>query len=90
MKRRMSGTVPFVQTSVRILGENQIDVFEALCHLAHRQPYQLAADIVLEYIRAHRHDAGVAELLEAMREQRRQDDQVVARRSGLKLLRGTG
>lgn len=63
----MSGTVPYVKTSVAIRGERQIDAFEAICHITGRKPYQLAADIVLQYIKEHRDDDAVVELVAARR-----------------------
>lgn len=59
------------KTSVRILGEDQVDEFHALCLLRGRRPFQLAADMVLEAIRASRDDpaehAAVVELVDARR-----------------------
>lgn len=59
------------KTSVRILGADQVDEFHALCLLRGRKPYQLAADMVLDAIRAARDDlaehAAVVELVDARR-----------------------
>ena len=49
-----------LQTSVRILGERQVDEFEALCVLMRRRPHELAADLVLDGIRRYRSDPDVA------------------------------
>ena len=62
------------KTSVRILGADQVDEFHALCLLRGRKPYQLAADMVLDAIRAARDDltehASVVELVDARRDVR--------------------
>lgn len=59
------------RTSVRILGADQVDEFHALCLLRGRKPYQLAADMVLDAIRAARDDlaehGAVVELVDARR-----------------------
>lgn len=39
-----------LKTSVRVVGERQVDEFRALCVLLGRRPHQLAADLVLEGI----------------------------------------
>lgn len=52
-----------VKTSVLILGDRQIETFEALCHLRRRDPHQLAADIVLEAILDAETDHEVQELM---------------------------
>lgn len=60
-----------LKTSVRIVGADQVDEFHALCLLRGRKPYQLAADMVLDAIRAARDDpaerAAVVELVDARR-----------------------
>jgi hypothetical protein len=49
-----------ITTSVRVLGRQQVDEFEALCHVLRRRPHQLAADLVLDGIRRYRDDPDVA------------------------------
>ena len=61
-----------MRTSVRILGQAQIDTFRAMCALAGRRPHELAYDIVLEAIRAGQENHEVQELVQAIR--RRQSD----------------
>lgn len=55
-----------LKTSVRVLGERQVDEFRALCVLLGRRPHQLAADLVLNGIRRYREDPDIALHLEAM------------------------
>lgn len=43
---RRSG-VPWVRTTVRIWGEQQIATFEAMCEATARSPHELAGDIVV-------------------------------------------
>jgi hypothetical protein len=52
---------PQIKTSVRIIGPNQVDEFEALCVLLGRRRHELAADFVLDGIRAAREDPQLAE-----------------------------
>jgi hypothetical protein len=54
-------------TSIRIFGQDQIDTFKAMCALAGRRPHELAYDIVLDAIRAARHDHEVQHLVRAVR-----------------------
>jgi hypothetical protein len=56
-----------MKTSVRILGRNQVDTFRAMCALAGRRPHELAADIILDAIRAAEHDHDVQHLVHAVR-----------------------
>jgi hypothetical protein len=42
--------VPFVRTSCMILGERQIDTFEAMLAVTGRKPHELVADLVLTAI----------------------------------------
>jgi hypothetical protein len=55
------------RTSVRILGEAQIETFRAMCAIEGRRPHELAYDIVLEAIRAGQENHQVQELVEAVR-----------------------
>jgi hypothetical protein len=57
-------------TSVRILGQAQIDTFRAMCVLAGRRPHELAYDIVLDAIRDAQHDHGTQALVSAVRRHR--------------------
>jgi hypothetical protein len=41
---------------IRIYGRRQIEIFEAMCALAGRAPYELAYDLVLDAIRAGQRD----------------------------------
>jgi hypothetical protein len=69
--RRPQDEVPYAKTTVRILGEAQIETFEAMCFLEHRRPHELAADIVLETIRAGQENHQVQDLVAALRRSRR-------------------
>ncbi len=60
-------TCPTLKTSVRILGQEQIDTFRAMCALAGRRPHELAADIVLAVIREAQHDHSTQSLVRAVR-----------------------
>jgi hypothetical protein len=55
------------RTTVRILGQAQIDTFKAMCALAGRRPHELAYDIVLESIRKAQHDHETQALVSAVR-----------------------
>ena len=44
--------VPWARTTVRIFGERQIALFEAMCRYTGRRPDELAADIVLDELMA--------------------------------------
>lgn len=59
--------VPYVKTSVKVLGQAQIEVFEALCRLHGRAPHEVAADLVLSAIRAARDTHEIQDLLAQMR-----------------------
>lgn len=54
------------KTSVLILGERQVDEFQALCCWYGRRPHQLAADFVLAEIRRHRRRKRVAEFVQLL------------------------
>jgi hypothetical protein len=58
------------KTSVRILGERQVETFRAMCALAGRRPHELAADIVLEAIREAQHDHQTQQLVQAVKRYR--------------------
>lgn len=65
MKRHTFGrsNTPCVKTSCMVLGERQIETFEAMCAIAGRKPYQLVADIVLDAIREAQADHDVQALV---------------------------
>jgi hypothetical protein len=42
--------VPYITTTVRIYGEQQIATFGRLCEVAGRQPHELASDIILDEV----------------------------------------
>ncbi len=69
--RRKPGPRPVecltLRTSVRILGEAQVDTFRAMCALLGRRPHELAYDIVLEAIREAQHDHETQALVGAVR-----------------------
>jgi hypothetical protein len=73
-------TCTTLRTSVRILGDAQVDMFRAMCAAAGRRPHELAADIVLEAIRAAQEDPDHQGMVKAIR----------LATSGLRLVRGTG
>lgn len=77
-RHRARSHVPYVKTSVSILGRDQIDAFHAMCLVEGRQPHQLAADIVLEAIRERQADPALQELVGLLRRAR----------SGLRLVQG--
>jgi hypothetical protein len=58
---------PTLSTSVRILGQAQIDTFRAMCALAGRRPHELAYDIVLDAIREAQHDHDTQALVSSVR-----------------------
>ena len=59
--------VPTVKTSVRILGQAQIDTWRAMCALAGRRPFEMAAGIVLAAIREGQEDHEVQEMAQLLR-----------------------
>ncbi len=52
--------VPYITTTVRIYGERQIRAFQVMAIDQARQPWQLAADIVLDGIRSGLRDPRIA------------------------------
>lgn len=68
------------KTSIRILGDAQIDTFRAMCALRGRRPHELAYDIVLAAIRGAQHDHETQAMVAAAKRYR----------SGLKLVSGEG
>jgi len=64
---------PFVRTSCMILGERQIDTFEAMLALTgfSRRPHELVADIVLDAIREGQADPEVQHMAKLLRAARR-------------------
>lgn len=73
MKRwihRLSG-VPYVSTTVRIMGEQQIATFEAMCERTGRKPFQLASDIVLSELWENGPNPGLRRLGREARRDRR-------------------
>ncbi|HEY3718312.1 MAG TPA: hypothetical protein VGL39_27635 [Jatrophihabitantaceae bacterium] len=59
------------KTSVVVMGERQVDEFQALCALLGRRPHQLAADMVLTEIRRYRRRKHVAEAVRHLVDARR-------------------
>lgn len=81
---------PSLRTSVRILGK-RADEFEALCHLLHRKPFQLAADMVLDGIRRHLADPKTEHAVRQLVAARAAERSVVAGRAtkgGFRVLDG--
>jgi hypothetical protein len=78
----VSGDTARLKTSVRVLGQDQVDDFAALCALRGRRPHELAADMVLDAIRAARQDPETARALRTIRLARRMH------RAGLRLVAG--
>jgi len=66
--------VPTIKTSVRILGQAQIDTWRAMCLLAGRRPHEMAADVVLAAIREGQEDHEVQALTASLRALRRNSD----------------
>ncbi len=56
---------PYVKTSCVIMGDRQIQTFEAMCLIEGRRPHEMVADIVLEKIRKAQHDHEVQEVVAA-------------------------
>jgi len=77
--------VPTFKTSVRILGQDQIDTWRAMCLLAGRRPFQMAADVVLAAIREGQHDHEVQALVQSLRAFQRSNGKGSSRR--LRLVR---
>jgi hypothetical protein len=71
MKRYTTGQdgVPHARTTVRIYGERQIAIWEAMCAASGRRPHELAADIILGAIQAREHDHGIQHLAQIIRAQ---------------------
>ena len=68
--------VPFVRTSCRILGDKQIDTFEAMLGMTSRKPHELVADIVLAAIQTAQTDPKVQQFEAWLKESRRGRDPV--------------
>jgi hypothetical protein len=68
--------VPFVKTSCMILGDRQIDTFEAMLALTGRRPNQLVADLILAAIQKGQADPEVQHMAALLREGRRGRDAV--------------
>jgi hypothetical protein len=75
---------PYTRTSVAIIGQAQIDMFDAMCAVAGRRPHELAAELVLEAIRASQADPDMQGLVTAARQSRRR------RAGGLSVVNGGG
>jgi DNA-binding transcriptional MocR family regulator len=63
--------VPFVRTSCMILGDKQIDTFEAMLALTGRRPNQLVADLILAAIQKGQTDPEVQHMAALLRDGRR-------------------
>lgn len=63
--------VPWARTTVRIMGEKQIETFEAMCWLAGRKPHEMAADVILDAIREGQHDHETQALVTSLKRTRR-------------------
>ena len=63
--------VPFLRTSAVILGDKQIDTFEAMLALTGRRPHQLVADLILAAIQNGQADPEVQHMAAFLRESRR-------------------
>jgi len=63
--------VPFVRTSCMILGEKQIETFEAMLACTGRREHQLVADIVLAAIQKAETDPKVQQVAAWLKESRR-------------------
>jgi DNA-binding transcriptional MocR family regulator len=68
--------VPFVRASCMILGDRQIDTFEAMLALTGRRPNQLVADLILAAIQKGQADPKVQQVEAWLRESRRGRDAV--------------
>lgn len=51
IRRSARTDTPYLRFSVVVMGQAQIDTWDAMCALTGRRPHQLAADIVLAAIR---------------------------------------
>jgi len=68
--------VPFVRTSCMVLGDRQIDTFEAMLAVTGRKPHELVADIVLAAIQKAQMDPEVQSFEAWLKESRRGRDPV--------------
>jgi len=68
--------VPFVRTSCMVLGDKQIDTFEAMLAVTGRKPHELVADIVLAAIQKGQADPKVQQVEAWLKESRRGRDPV--------------
>lgn len=65
------GGTPSILTQTRIVGDRQIDLFEAMCVLNGRKPHELASDLVLDAIRSAATDPNVTRLVRDVKRHRR-------------------
>jgi hypothetical protein len=77
--------VPFVRTSCIILGDKQIDTFEAMLAMSGRRPNQLVADLVLAAIQKGQANPDVRHWVALLKEGRRGLDG-----TGLYVVKDTG
>ena len=68
--------VPFVRTSCKILGDKQIDTFEAMLAMTSRKPHELVADIVLAAIQKGQTDPKVQQVEAWLKESRQGRDPI--------------
>lgn len=59
------------KTTTTVMGQQQVDEFDALCALLGRRRHELASDMVLDALRAYRNDPAVAPLVQALLRNRR-------------------
>jgi hypothetical protein len=58
---------PQVKTLASIIGDRQIETFEAMCPISGRRPHEMASDVVLDAIRAAQHDHEVQDVVQSLR-----------------------
>jgi hypothetical protein len=63
--------VPHARTTVRIYGEPEIEIWEAMCAASGLRPHELAASIVLRAIRDGQYDHATQRLAQIIRRQQR-------------------
>jgi hypothetical protein len=61
------GKVPYIKMTARVMGQRQIDLWRAMMAYHGRRSHELAADILLEAIRAAEEDPEITDLARAIR-----------------------
>jgi hypothetical protein len=67
VRRTARSNTPYVQTTATVMGQRQIDTWNAMCAIYGRRPHQLAADILLDGIREAQADESVQQVVRSVR-----------------------